>query len=106
MVAGRLRGVAWDAVPESMVEYISPIFLTIERLVVLSALAWLALFGAPNARDYLCHSMMHILPLIVVSGRMRIVKWHCVQYSQIQIEPRYDHLRMNLFQNQSGMQHS
>jgi hypothetical protein len=31
-------------------------------LTVLGALGLLALFGAPNAHNYLCHSTMGILP--------------------------------------------
>jgi hypothetical protein len=40
---------------------------------------------------------MRILPEMTISCRVR---HHCAQYSQIQIQPRYDHLRMNRFQIQ------
>jgi hypothetical protein len=55
--------------------------------VILSALASLALFGAPNARNYLSHSTMSILPEMTISCSIR---GHCAQYRQIQIQMNLD----------------
>jgi hypothetical protein len=91
------RSVAYSTSVHSAELNLHEMFLTMDRLVVLSALASLALFSAPNARNYQCHSTMRILPEMTISCRVR---GHCAPYRQIQIQPRCDRLRMNLFQNQ------
>jgi hypothetical protein len=64
--------------------------------VITSALAALALFGAQNARNYRSYSTMRILPEMTISSSIRR---HCAHYRQIQIQPRYDRLGLNRFQN-------
>jgi hypothetical protein len=48
--------------------------------VILSALVSLALVGALNARNYLSHSTMRILPKMTISSSVQVIVHNTVNY--------------------------